>query len=336
MILSRREFLRLSGLALGAAALPPIPPDEAPLRAQFLGRAILTNVIYDRPSLTAPQLGVLPSETIFSVYGAVVGEDEHYNRTWYRVQRGYVYSGFVQPVRWQLQTPSLDVPSRGFVGEISVPYTIAKAGPQVIYESVYRFYYGTTHWVTDALIDSASDIWYKVLDDRLQKHYWVKGTHVRRVTPEEVAPISPSVKNKRIEIDLERQILRCFEGDVNVLETLCATGPYLRTEYGQRIFGTPSGEWAINRKRPSRHMAGGDLAADDTYDLPGVPWVSYFHWWGVSFHGTYWHNDYGRPRSHGCVNLSPADAKWVFRWTLPRSPLSRYETEGDGTQVIVF
>jgi hypothetical protein len=84
-----------------------------------------------------------------------------------------------------------------------------------------------------------------------------------------------------------------------------------------------------------RHMAGDDMAADDFFDLPGVPWVSYFHWWGVSIHGTYWHNDYGRPRSHGCVNLRPEDAKWVFRWTTPRASIYTPETKGDGTAVIV-
>ncbi|MEP7355900.1 MAG: L,D-transpeptidase, partial [Anaerolineales bacterium] len=88
-------------------------------------------------------------------------------------------------------------------------------------------------------------------------------------------------------------------------------------------------------KRPTRHMAGDDFAADDFFDLPGVPWVSYFHWWGVSIHGTYWHNDYGRPRSHGCVNLRPEDAKWVFRWSTPRASIYTPETKGDGTAVIV-
>jgi hypothetical protein len=63
--------------------------------------------------------------------------------------------------------------------------------------------------------------------------------------------------------------------------------------------------------------------------------VSYFHWWGVSIHGTYWHNDYGAPHSHGCINLPIATAKWVFRWSLPVAGLDRKTTEGTGTSVIV-
>ncbi len=61
-------------------------------------------------------------------------------------------------------------------------------------------------------------------------------------------------------------------------------------------------------------MAAGDIASNG-FDLPGVPWVLYITESGISFHGTYWHNDYGRPHSHGCINLAPQAAKWLFRWT---------------------
>ena len=64
------------------------------------------------------------------------------------------------------------------------------------------------------------------------------------------------------------------------------------------------------------------MAATDGngFDLPGVPWVSYIHWTGIALHGTYWHNDFGTPRSRGCINLTPADARWLFRWTMPIVP----------------
>lgn len=51
------------------------------------------------------------------------------------------------------------------------------------------------------------------------------------------------------------------------------------------------------------------------YDPPGVPWVSFFTGSGVALHGTYWHSDYGRPHNRGCVNLTPSDAKFIYRWT---------------------
>lgn len=338
MKFSRRAFLKLSGLSVTAALLPPAPPDEAPRAVEQLGRAIKGLYIYERPSLTAKTVALLSAETVFNIFASVLSDDEHYNRTWYQTRRGFVYSGQVQPVRWGLQTPSLDTPRDGFLGEITVPYTIAKTGPNANYASVARFYYSTTYWITQAKTDPDGAVWYEALDERFNQSSWILGEHVRRVTAEEVAPLSPEIpaERKRIEIDLAQQTFQCFENDAKVLDVLCATGPYLRTENGKRIYSTPAGKWVINRKRPTRHMAGDDLASADFFDLPGVPWVSYFHWWGVSIHGTYWHNDYGRPRSHGCVNLPPETARWVFRWSMPKGALSQKPTTGEGTQVIVY
>jgi lipoprotein-anchoring transpeptidase ErfK/SrfK len=105
-------------------------------------------------------------------------------------------------------------------------------------------------------------------------------------------------------------------------------------------FGTTPGLHRILLKRPSQHMVGGAAGDNDYYDLPGVSWISYFTASGISFHGTYWHNDYGRPRSHGCVNMLPEDAKWVFRWTLPTAAydlrFTRPAKRADGTLVKVF
>ncbi len=81
------------------------------------------------------------------------------------------------------------------------------------------------------------------------------------------------------------------------------------------------------------------MAAIDgnSFDLPGVPWVSYIYWTGVALHGTYWHNDYGTPRSGSCINLTPADAKWLYRWTLPIVPPGEdWVRAPEGTRVVVF
>ncbi len=71
------------------------------------------------------------------------------------------------------------------------------------------------------------------------------------------------------------------------------------------------------------------------YDLPGVPWVSFFTGNGISFHGTYWHNNYGTPLSHGCVNLMPADARFVYLWSTPVVPPDTQDVylPGQGTAV---
>jgi lipoprotein-anchoring transpeptidase ErfK/SrfK len=65
-------------------------------------------------------------------------------------------------------------------------------------------------------------------------------------------------------------------------------------------------------------MIGG--VGSNYYDLPGIGFTSYFTAKGVAIHGTYWHNDYGRPRSHGCVNTPTAAAQWIYRWSQPQVP----------------
>lgn len=347
MYLSRRSFLKLSGFAWGSLLLPPPPPEEAPQRPKLLGRTVYAVYVYDRPSFQAKQLGMIAGESILNIYEVVQSPEAHYNRAWYRVVGGYVYSGTVQPVRWQTQRPTLDIPKipdgapvsagDGVLGEITIPYAQARNFPHPNAETVYRLYYGTTYWIVEAKKgEEDGRIWYKIQDDRYPgMRYWVLGSQVRLIDPSEVTPISPEVENKRIEVSLDHQTFRCYEGDTLVKESLCATGIYLRMENDERVFGTPRGNWKIDRKRPTRHMAADDPGGSG-FDLPGVPWTSYFHWWGTAIHGTYWHNDFGAPRSHGCVNVPTEVAKWVFRWTLPVSGLVK-ETKGaeGGTPMVV-
>ncbi len=101
-------------------------------------------------------------------------------------------------------------------------------------------------------------------------------------------------------------------------------------------FESPTGWFHTFHKRPTFHMTGG---ADEfsVFDLPGVPWDSYLTDTGVAIHGTYWHNDFGHPHSHGCINMSIQDAKWIYRWTLPAVPPGErlILQPGVGTRVLV-
>jgi hypothetical protein len=336
MKLSRRDFLRASGLAAGGLLLPPPPPDEAPRRVDQLGRAVRGLYIYERPSFASRQLNFVGADSVFNIYGLAESEDDLPNRVWLRVRRGYVHSATVQFVRWQVETPSLDAPTDGFLGEVIVPVAQSKVGPGAQYRSSYRYYYGTTHWIMKTATDDDGTIWYGIFGDRTKVFSWARGDQIHRVTPKELAPLSPEITNKRIEVYLETQTLRCYENERVALETKCSTGIPLRRENGQVIYGTPRGEWQVISKRPSRHMAGDDLAAADFFDLPGVPWVTYVHWWGVAIHGTYWHTDFGTPRSHGCINVPTEIAKWVYRWTTPVIPFGAQTLEAKGTPVEVL
>ncbi len=90
-------------------------------------------------------------------------------------------------------------------------------------------------------------------------------------------------------------------------------------------------------KMASKHMGDGQLTSDlNAYELPGVPWCTFFAENGVAFHGTYWHTNYGVPMSYGCVNMKPAEAKWLFRWVLPVADVMDWDHKGYGTQITVI
>jgi len=161
---------------------------------------------------------------------------------------------------------------------------------------------------------------------------------MRVIQPEELAPISPDVpwEAKRIEVNLLDQKLTAYEGDEVVLHTLVSTGIPNMNLPGQIPTATPKGRFNIEVKMPSKHMGDGDLTDDIfAYELPGVPWNCFFHETGVATHGTYWHQNYGRKMSHGCVNMTPEEAKWLFRWTFPQSLEEIWEQRGFGTTVWV-
>ncbi len=104
---------------------------------------------------------------------------------------------------------------------------------------------------------------------------------------------------RRIEVDLSDQTLTAWQGDVAVLHTAVSTG---RAEYP-----TVTGTWPIRIKLRSTRMIG------PGYDTPDVPWTMYF-FRGYAVHGAYWHNNFGTPVSHGCVNMRPDEAKLLFDW----------------------
>jgi L,D-transpeptidase catalytic domain len=345
--LSRRDFLKLGGAALAASAWPAVapalaagpgeglPPEDGPRTVMGLGRVLnWGTAIRAEPTKDSPVNETHTTEDILPIYGTATDPDEtRYNRIWYVVPNGYVYSGVVQPVADHINPipPLGSIADFPFLAEVTVPYSYARFGPEDRGNWAYTLYYQTTHWVHDLIEGRDGLLWYKILDDDKLYYYSVRAAHMRRIQPLELLPIMPSVADKRIEINLKQQQLTCYVGDRQVMTTRVATGA--------GGFATPKGDWEVRRKRPSRHMAsdGEDAAAGPGYDLIGVPWVSYFLA-GISFHGTYWHNDYGEPRSHGCVNMTPSAARWLYRWSEPHLDfgLTQSAKPENGTPVHVF
>lgn len=276
---------------------------------------------YDEPDRKSKRKKLYWHDLVLPITNTTVSEDESaYNRVWYEVEGdGYVYSGSIQPVRTVLNEPQL-VSLKGALGEVSVPFTDAHVEADPNSEVIYRLYHETVHWITASAVLPDGSIWYALLDDKFEQQYFTPGKHIRLFLDEDLAPLSTDIPNeeKRIEVRLDDQLVLAYERERLVFATRTATGGRLRSG----TYTTPTGDYITFHKRPTRHMAAGDLASSG-FDLPGVPWVTYIKENGISFHGTYWHNDYGRPRSHGCINLTPQAAKWLYRWTTPVVPMDK-------------
>jgi lipoprotein-anchoring transpeptidase ErfK/SrfK len=340
--LSRRDFLKLSGAALAGLLLPKPPgwpgalsENVAPLDER--GRVLTDTLsLYDIPSARGRFQKSYYRDLVLPITGVALNEDTTvYNRIWYRIgEEGFAYSGHIQPVKTLINAPVDAIPLSGILAEVTVPYTDARKTPSVGALVIYRMYYETTYWITDIAYDAEGAAWYKFLDDRDNEYYYAQAAHLRIIPPEELTPLSPEVppELKRIEVRLSEQLVIAFEDERIVFVTRASTGR--KNSWGN--YTTPAGKHDTYHKRPTRHMASGNLASNG-FDLPGIPWVCYINEAGVSFHGTYWHNDFGTPRSHGCVNLNSQAAKWIYRWTLPVVPPARSVVykRGAGTQVLV-
>lgn len=336
--LSRRDFLKLAGYGMLGLSLPDFSRSNfsQTFYSDLQGRVIAKSLwMYDEPSPQSKRIEMYWRDLVVPLTGAAISDDkEAHNRVWYEVDgRGYVYSGSVQPVKTVLNQPVSEVPPNGLLGEISVPFTDAHEKPDAASNVAHRLYYETVHWITKSTIDAGGQAWYRLLDDKWDLYYYIPGKHMRLVSDDELAPLSPDIldADKLIEVKLTKQLVLAYEGSRLVFAARTATGDRIQN----RRWETPQGQFITYYKRPTRHMAAGDVAASG-FDLPGVPWVLYITKSGISFHGTYWHNDYGRPRSHGCINLTPQAAKWLYRWTSPAVESDKqFAYESFGTKVLI-
>ena len=164
---------------------------------------------------------------------------------------------------------------------------------------------------------------------------WVALSDVQLATPG-APPADLAPGEKWIDVDLTHQTLVAFEGTRPVYATLLSSGK--RDEKDKtKDHPTPTGTFRIQSKHVSSTMDG-DVAADAPYSIEDVPWIMYFEG-SYALHGAFWHGNFGHMMSHGCVNLSPADAHSLFGWTEPRLPEGWHgvfaRTPADGTRVVI-
>jgi len=338
--LSRRDFIKLGGLGLGTLAFGPSLEGRQGFDDANLVRVATNSVsVFKEPNDESQIVSTWYRDELLHTYGEVTVKEPAYNPVWYRVWGGFVHRARLQRVK-VLHNKILPSLAEGELrlAEITVPYTtpwrVSKAfGWQKL---GFRLYYGSVHWIEAIEVGPMGDLWYRIYDDLTGFPYHVSPLHVKPISLEEQTPIRPEieVQYKKIDVNLATQILAAYEFDQVVFQTTISSGiPSGPRENGLST-KTPEGEFRILDKMPAKHMGNGNLFADaDDYELPGVPWTCFFTPQGHAFHGTYWHENFGVPMSHGCINMRTEEAKWLFRWALPNHKIGRTVNRGYGTLV---
>ncbi|MGE3455349.1 MAG: L,D-transpeptidase [Kofleriaceae bacterium] len=166
------------------------------------------------------------------------------------------------------------------------------------------------HKTPVTILETASDKAGKLLAYRIGDDEWLDAADARVFHP---APPPPSLLpgERWIDIDLENQILVAFEGDLAVYSTLISSGT--------KDTPTDPGVYRMWLKQSEADMNG--LSGEDPYSVATVPWTQFFSPdKGLALHTAYWHDGFGTRRSHGCVNLAPRDARWLYFWSDPQVP----------------
>jgi hypothetical protein len=255
--------------------------------------------VYGHPADAA--LGMPPLRTLGAgfVWVTVHGHVDYEGRDYYLINPGeyvladalsfYTPSAFQgvalaqhpeRPFAWILQTVQ---PSLTPAGDLN-----AAAPAYHRYDLVQIF--GAEH-IED-------QVWYLIGEDQ-----WINQIYVGKVAPS-ARPAGVEPGAAWVEVDLFEQTLAAYEGDRMVYATLISSG--------LRGWDTPPGLFQVWLKVAVGKMSGADNRPD-YYFLEDVPWTMYFNQ-DVALHTAYWHDGFGYRHSHGCVNLPPADAHWLFDW----------------------
>lgn len=197
-----------------------------------------------------------------------------------------------------------------------------RLGPGTEYPSVSHLRTGVVLRV-QSKIHKAKDgsLWYKVIQDReLRYPERVTGDWYVAVNPDAIrafddigderAPVGEKASTtKRIVVSLTEEMLYAYEGDQLFMKEPVSPG--------LADTPTPRGKFTVFYKTPSRYMQGPiPGVSEQEYDLPGVPWNLYFTAEGAVIHGAYWHDNFGKKWSHGCVNMAPKSAEKLYNWAV--------------------
>jgi hypothetical protein len=145
---------------------------------------------------------------------------------------------------------------------------------------------------------------------------WMSDRFVSRVDAVRRMPKWAVDGERWIDVSIAKQVLVAYEGTKPVYATLVSTGEAGLAD-PETSKSTVQGAFRIFAKHLTTTMS--SEVVGEEFELKDIPYVQYFED-GYALHAAYWHDDFGTPRSHGCINLSPEDARWLFSWTEPQVP----------------
>ena len=259
------------------------------------------------------------------------GRDGH--TYWRTQQNGFVPDATLRRKPWsEFQGQALDG------AEWSLPVASTRRGETVVHRVGARGKLRSTRgrlpartWLpVKSRQQLGAEVVFVVGDD-----HWVRESDVRVISPR-APPPEVGDSERWIDIDLTAQSLVAYEGRTPRYVTLISSGR-LKTPSPDIDYRTPRGLFRIRAKHLTATMDN-DEPGEPPYSLEDVPYVMYFKG-AYAFHAAFWHDRFGRPRSHGCINLAPEDAKWLYEWAGPDVPSTwhgGYATEDNpGTWVWV-
>jgi hypothetical protein len=160
---------------------------------------------------------------------------------------------------------------------------------------------------------------------------WLSETHASRLDKFKQLPKWAQSGERWLDVSIANQALVAYEGTRPVFVTLVSTGE-AGLDDPETTKSTVLGEFRIFAKHITTTMS--SEVVGEEFELKDIPYVQYFQE-GYALHAAYWHDDFGIPRSHGCINLAPEDAKWLFAFTEPHVPAGWHGAHAEGTGSVV-
>lgn len=303
-------FVGFSG-AISAETLSPAISGYTPLpssTSHLYSYSWYARVRYNAPVYNRPSLKIDPVRTYDPgfVYVTILREFQNEGETWYEINPNeFVHANYITPISPskfsgillnQTPTQATASPFGWIVSDIIKPSPAPDETPNSDAPLFRRYQFIT---IQNTAQDENGWLWYEIADNQ-----WIQQTHVSLVDatrrPKEIPPNSLWV-----EVDLYEQTIAAYEGNQLVYATLMSSG--------QESNPTQEGIYQIWSRWEADTMDG--LEGKPTYyDLEDVPYPMYFDG-SIGFHGAYWHDNFGFPQSHGCINLAPYDAEYLFNWS---------------------